>query len=63
MYVNNRPINSVAADLPASDSLDETLMPELQRVINRFRGLLDELQLVEKVAVLEESAGKSQLAL
>jgi murein DD-endopeptidase MepM/ murein hydrolase activator NlpD len=63
MYVNNRPINSVAADLPASDSLDETLMPELQRVINRFRGLLDELQLVEKVAGLEESAGNSQIAL
>jgi murein DD-endopeptidase MepM/ murein hydrolase activator NlpD len=63
MYVNNRPINSVAADLPASESLDETLMPDLQRVINRFRGLLDELQLVEKVAGLEESAGNSQIAL
>jgi murein DD-endopeptidase MepM/ murein hydrolase activator NlpD len=62
MYVNNRPINSVKADLPASDSLDETLMPELDRVIDRYRGLLNELQLVEGVAGLEEPIGTDRTA-
>jgi len=50
MYVNDRPINSVKADLPASESLDELLMPELQRTIDRYQGLLGNLQLIEKVA-------------
>src|SRR6056297_2186288 len=55
MYVNDRPINSVTADLPASESLEEALMPELQRTINRYQGLLENLQLPEKVAEIDES--------
>lgn len=60
MYVNDRPINSVSADLPASESLDDDLMPELQRVIERYRDLLDELQLIEKVAGLESDSNATQ---
>lgn len=63
MYVNDRPINSVSADLPASESLDDDLMPELQRVIDRYRDLLDELQLIEKVAGLESNSNAGQLGL
>jgi len=55
MYVNDQPINSVKADLPASDSLEEALMPELQRIIDRYQGLLENLQLAEKVAEIDES--------
>lgn len=58
MYVNDQPINSVKADLPASDSLEEDLMPELQRVIDRYQGLLENLQLAEKVAEIDESVDK-----
>ena len=62
MYVNDRPVNSVTADLPASESLDETLMPELQRTIDRYRGLLDNLQLIEKVAGIENLNKTEQTA-
>ena len=62
MYVNDRPINSVTADLPASESLNESLMPKLQRTIDRFRGLLDNLQLIEKVAGIEDVKKKEQTA-
>jgi len=62
MYVNDRPINSVTADLPASESLDESLMPELDRTINRYRGLLDNLQLIEKVAGIENVNKTEQTA-
>lgn len=54
MYVNDQPINSVKADLPASDSLDEAHMPDLQKIIDRYQSLLENLQLVEKVAEVEE---------
>jgi hypothetical protein len=60
MYVNDRPVNSVTADLPASESLDETLMPELQRTIDRYQGLLDNLQLIESVAGLEDDVNKRE---
>lgn len=62
MYVNDRPINSVKADLPASESLDESLMPELQRTINRYRGLLGDLQLMEKVARNDVSNTSDKIA-
>ena len=62
MYVNDRPVNSVTADLPASESLDETLMPELLRTIDRYRGLLDNLQLIEKVAGIENLNKTEQTA-
>lgn len=63
MYVNDRPINSVSADLPASESLTDELMPELQRVVDRYRDLLDELQLIEKVAGLELDSNANQSGL
>lgn len=56
LYVNDRPVNSVNADLPASDSLEESLLPELRRVVNRYSDLLDEMPLMEKVAGVEEKA-------
>lgn len=62
MYVNDRPINSVKADLPASESLDESLMPELQRTINRYEGLLSDLQLFEKVAENDDSNASEKIA-
>lgn len=63
MYVNDRPINSVSADLPASDSLEETLFPEFQRVVNRYRSLLDELTLNDKVAGLDENMNSERASL
>ena len=62
MYVNDRPINSVKADLPASESLDESLMPELERTINRYEGLLKDLQLFEKVAKNDHSNTSEKIA-
>lgn len=62
MYVNDRPINSVKADLPASDSLDESLMPELQRTIDRYQGLLTDLQLIEKVADIQGTNPQEKIA-
>lgn len=58
LYVNNRPVNSRNVDLPASESLEEEFMPDLQRTVNRYRGLLDELSLMEKVA--ENEGDESQ---
>lgn len=63
MYVNDRPVNSVSADLPASESLDESLMPEFKRVINRYRSLLDELRLNDKVAGLDDNINTEQTSL
>lgn len=63
MYVNDRPINSVSADLPASESLDESLMPDFNRVVNRYRSLLDELQLLEKVASVDEDMNSDRTSL
>lgn len=50
LYVNERPVNSRNVDLPASESLEEEFMPGLQRTVNLYSGLLDELSLMEKVA-------------
>ena len=58
LYVNDRPVNSVTADLPASESLDEALMPELRRVSNRYRGLLDNLQAGDTVADLNDERNR-----
>lgn len=63
MYVNDRPINSVTADLPASESLGEDLMPELNRTVNRYRGLLEEIQLNEKVAGVKTDSNIERIGL
>ncbi|WP_340103780.1 M23 family metallopeptidase [Rhodohalobacter sp. 8-1] len=63
MYVNDRPINSVSADLPASESLEESLMPDFQRVVDRYRSLLDALNFNEKVAGLEENINSERASL
>lgn len=54
LYVNDRPVNSVNADLPASESLEEELLPELQRVVTRYKDMLEEIPLMEKVANAEQ---------
>jgi len=53
LYVNERPVNSRKADLPASESLDDTYLPELQKVVDRYKSLLEELPLMERVASVE----------
>lgn len=50
LYVNDRPVNSVRADLPASESLEEEFMDEFRSIIYRMDDILNQLELVEKFA-------------
>ncbi len=60
LYKNEQPVNSVTADLPAAESLEEELMTDLRRVVSRYSGMLDELKLIERVADAEDSSGSSR---
>lgn len=60
LYKNERPVNSVTADLPAAESLEEELMPDLKRIVNRYSGMLDELKLIERVADAEDGTDASR---
>lgn len=53
LYVNDRPVNSRNVDLPASKSLDESYMPDLKRIVDRYQGLLEDLTLLERVAGID----------
>lgn len=53
LYVNDRPVNSRNVDLPASESLDHQYLPDLNRIVDRYKGLLDELLLMEKVVGID----------
>jgi murein DD-endopeptidase MepM/ murein hydrolase activator NlpD len=50
MYVNNRPVNSMTADLPASESLEDKHMPELEIIVNEMDRRLSDLGLEENLA-------------
>lgn len=50
MYVNERPVNSMTADLPASESLDEKHMPDLEIIVNEMDKRLSDLGLEENLA-------------
>lgn len=54
LYVNDRPVNSRRVDLPASESLNEKYLPELNKIVNRYQVLLEEIPLMEEVASIEE---------
>jgi len=58
LYVNDRPVNSVNADLPASESLDEEYIPDLKRIVNRYKDLLEDLPLMEKVAGIDSDVAR-----
>lgn len=50
LYINDRPVNSVTADLPASESLEEEFMEEFRVIIHRMDDILNQLELVEQIA-------------
>jgi murein DD-endopeptidase MepM/ murein hydrolase activator NlpD len=51
LYVNDRPVNSLRVDLPASESLEEEFMEEFQQVVREKDILLDQLQFSENLAL------------
>lgn len=48
LYVNDQPVNSVRADLPASDGLEEEYMDELRMIVAEMNEKLDEMLLGEE---------------
>lgn len=50
MYVNERPVNSLTVDMPASESLDEEYMDEFLSEVERLNEMLEELSLKESLA-------------
>lgn len=50
LYVNNRPVNSVRADLPDGEPLDEIYMEEFKYKVHEMNKMLDEVQFIETVA-------------
>lgn len=50
LYVNNRPVNSVRADLPDGEPLDEEYMEEFKYKVLQMNEMLDEVQFIETVA-------------
>lgn len=50
LYVNNRPVNSVRADLPDGEPLDQEYMEEFKYNVSKFNDMLDDVKLNEQVA-------------
>lgn len=50
LYVNNRPVNSVRADLPDGEPLDEEYMEEFKYIVHKMNALLDEIEFIEQIA-------------
>lgn len=55
LYVDDRPVNSVTVDLPASESLERRHMSEFRTLVVRLNDLLNDIQLVENIAQNQES--------
>lgn len=51
LYVDDRPVNSVTVELPASESLERRHMTEFRSMVTRLDDLLNEIQLVENIAL------------
>jgi len=51
LYVNNRPVNSVRADLPDGEPLEEEYMEEFKYVVQKLNEMLDDVEFIEQVAV------------
>ncbi|MFU8811406.1 MAG: peptidoglycan DD-metalloendopeptidase family protein [Balneolaceae bacterium] len=51
LYVNDQPVNSVTADLPASESLESEFIDSFQTLVLRYSDWLDELPLGEQVTM------------
>lgn len=47
LYVNDRPVNSVTVDLPASESLDDKYLPDLMELVEEMDRRLELLRLEE----------------
>ncbi len=52
LYINDKPVNSVKVDLPASESLDEKYMDDFLQNIQRYEDLLDQMNMMKSVAEL-----------
>jgi len=50
LYVNNRPVNSVRADLPDGEPLEEKYMEEFKYIVYKMNELLDDIDFIEQVA-------------
>lgn len=50
LYRDDRPVNSVSVDLPAAESLERRHLSEFRTVVNRLNDLLNDIQLVDKIA-------------
>lgn len=50
LYVNNRPVNSVKADLPDGEPLDDEYMEEFKYKVLEMNEMLEEVELIEQVA-------------
>ena len=48
MYVDDRPVNSVTVDLPASESLDDEYLPKLMEIVKEMDRRLELLRLEEE---------------
>lgn len=51
LYVNSRPVNSLTADLPASDSLEDEYMDEFMSKVEKLDSRLNTLTISEKYAI------------
>lgn len=52
LYIDGKPVNSVTADLPASESLEEKYLEEFRYVVERLNDLLEEVPLMDHVAAM-----------
>ena len=50
LYVNERPVNSLSVDMPASESLDEEYLSEFLKIVENMDRKLDSLSLKESLA-------------
>lgn len=50
LYVNNRPVNSVRADLPDGEPLDDEYMEEFKYKVLEMNEMLDQVEIIEQVA-------------
>lgn len=49
-YVNDQPVNSLNVDLPASEELEEQLMPEFENVVEKYNEMIDSIGSEKEIA-------------
>ncbi len=50
LYINDRPVNSLTVDLPASEKLDDRFKPQFERDVEKFDEMLDSIGTLNELA-------------